>query len=215
VKRVSPAEGKRIVQAGYDTIAEHYLAWSPSRPSHPRLRWLTRTLQLIPAGTDVLDLGCGAGVPMTQALADGRRVTGVDISTRQLALARAHVPSATFIHADMTSVDFRAGSFDAVVAFYALTHVPRDLQAELLQHIRSWLRPGGLLIATMGAQDSDDEVEADWLGVPMYFSHYGVRKNRAMVRRAGLEIEDAVVCEEPEDRNSALFLWVVARAPTA
>ena len=47
----------------------------------------------------------------------------------------------------------------------------------------------------------------------MFFSHHGAKKNRALVRRAGFEIEEAVVEEEPEDRHAALFLWVVARRP--
>jgi hypothetical protein len=66
----------------------------------------------------------------------------------------------------------------------------------------------------MGAQDSPDAVEHDWLGAPMFFSHYGAKKNRALVRRAGFEMELAVVEEEPEDRHAALFLWVIARKPT-
>ena len=213
--RDSAREAKSVVESGYDTIAERYLAWSANRPSAPRLRWLSRALEVIPTDTDVLDLGCGAGVPMTMALADGRRVTGVDISTSQLGLARSNVPSATFLHADMTAVEFPPESFDAVVSFYALTHIPRAEQPELLGRIRSWLRPGGVLVATMGAQDADDEIDDDWLGVPMFFSHYGVRKNRAMVRRAGFDIDEAVVCEEPEDRASAIFLWIVAHAPRA
>ena len=38
-------------------------------------------------------------MPMTKALAAGRQVTGVDLSTRQLELARRNVPEATFIQA--------------------------------------------------------------------------------------------------------------------
>jgi len=207
-----PGDPKRIVADGYDRIAPRYLEWSALRPSAPRLHWLGRALELIPARSSVLELGCGAGVPMTRALAEGRHVTAVDISATQIALARRNVPAATFLEADMTTLDFPPASFDAVAAFYSLTHVPRAEQPALLERIHGWLRPGGLLLATMGAQDGPDEVEADWLGVPMFFSHYGAKKNRAMVRRAGFDIEEAVVAEEPEDRFSALFLWVVARA---
>jgi SAM-dependent methyltransferase len=179
--------------------------------SASRRRWLAKALELVPAGADVLDLGCGGGVPMTQALAAGRQVTGVDISARQIELARAAVPEATFVHADMTGLHFDPASFDAVVAFYSLTHVPRADLPELLASVRRWLRPGGVLIATMGAQDGPDAVEQDWLGAPMFFSHHGAKKNRALVRRSGFELEEAVVEEEPEDRHGALFLWVVAR----
>jgi SAM-dependent methyltransferase len=204
---------RRIVADGYDAIAERYYAWSDARPSPTRRRWLARALELIPPGADVLELGCGAGVPMTRALAAGRRVTGVDISARQIELARAAVPEATFVHADMTALDLAPASFDAVVAFYSLTHVPRADLPALLASVRGWLRPGGVFLASMGAQDAPDEVEEDWLGAPMFFSHHGAKKNRAMVRQAGFELEEAVVEAEPEDRHDALFLWVVARRP--
>jgi ubiquinone/menaquinone biosynthesis C-methylase UbiE len=207
------ADPRGIVRAGYDAIAERYYAWSDARPSATRLRWLAKALERIPPGTDVLDLGCGAGVPMTRALAACRRVTGVDISARQIELARAAVPEATFAQADMTALDLAPASLDAVVAFYSLTHVPRSDLPELLDAVRRWLRPGGVLIASMGAQDSPDTVEPDWLGAPMFFSHHGAKKNRTLVRRAGFELEEAVVETEPEDRHDALFLWIVARRP--
>jgi SAM-dependent methyltransferase len=204
---------KQIVAAGYDTMAERYLAWSDLRPSAARLRYLALAQDLIPIGADVLDLGCGAGIPMTATLAQGRTVTGVDISSAQIVLARANVPSATFIQADLTTLDLPAGGLDAVVAFYSLTHVPRAEHAALFGRIRSWLRPGGVFVASLGVEDSPDEIEADWLGVDMFFSHFSARVSRRLISEAGLLIERADVVAEPEDRHDARFLWVVARAP--
>jgi SAM-dependent methyltransferase len=206
---------KRIVAEGYDEMAQRYLDWSDLRPSPTRLRYLALALELIPAGSDVLELGCGAGIPMTAALAGNRAVTGVDISATQLDMARHNVPGATFIQADMTSLAFEPATFDAVVAFYSLTHVPRDEQVGLIERIRGWLRPGGLFLASMGADDEPGDVEADWLGVDMYFSHFGAKANRRLVERAGLVIEQAELAVEPEDRHDARFLWVVARAPSS
>jgi SAM-dependent methyltransferase len=150
---------------------------------------------------------------MTAALADGRRVTGVDISATQIELARRNVPGATFLQADMTALAFPARSFDAVVAFYSLTHVPRDEQGPLLERIATWLRPGGVFIASMGVEEDPGGVERDWLGVDMYFSHFGAKKNRRLVERAGLVVESSEIHAEPEDRHDARFLWIVARAP--
>ena len=49
----------------------------------------------------------------------------VDISPRQIALARVNVPGAEFIEGDAASLDFGEDSFDAVVSFYMLEHIPR------------------------------------------------------------------------------------------
>jgi len=203
----------RIVEAGYDRIAGRYLEWSGLRPSPVRLRWLGRAIDLIGPGSDVLELGCGAGLPMTAALADGRTVTGVDISAAQIELATRLVPGATFVHADMLEVRFEPSSFDAVAAFYSLPHVPRDEVPALLGRIAGWLRPGGVFVATMGADAAADEIEPDWLGVPMFFSHFAARRNRRLVAEAGLQVEESVIEDEPEDMNSARFLWIVGRKP--
>ena len=204
---------KRIVADGYDRIADRYLAWSALRPSAARLRGLELALAAIPRGAEVLELGCGAGIPMTAALADGRSVTGVDISGEQLRRARTNVPEATFLRADIATLDRPAQSLDAVVAFYSLTHLPRDEQAALFDRIRSWLRPGGCFIASLGVEDDPGGVEADWLGVNMYFSHFSAAASRRLLEKAGFTIEWNEVLTEPEDRFEARFLWVLARVP--
>jgi SAM-dependent methyltransferase len=202
-----------IVAAGYDQIAERYLAWSGLRPSPTRRTALERADAAIPPGADVLELGCGAGLPMTATLARGRHLTGVDISSAQLELARANVPDATFVQADLLSLDRPPASLDAVVAFYVLTHVPRDEHAALFRRIRTWLRPGGVFLASLGVEDDPGGVEADWLGVDMYFSHWPAPVNRRLIEEAGLRVEWADVLAEPGDRFDARFLWILARAP--
>ncbi|MBB1093362.1 class I SAM-dependent methyltransferase [Rhodopseudomonas palustris] len=45
----------------------------------------------------------------------------------------------------MCGVTFEAGSFDAVGAFYSITHVPPTQQGPLVVNIARWLKPGGRL----------------------------------------------------------------------
>jgi 2-polyprenyl-3-methyl-5-hydroxy-6-metoxy-1,4-benzoquinol methylase len=45
----------------------------------------------------VLDVGCGAGVPVARALTRRFSVTGIDISGRMVDRARMNVPEGTFI----------------------------------------------------------------------------------------------------------------------
>ena len=156
-----------------------------------RERYVGVLLQELPPGARVLELGCGAGVPIARALAQRFDVTGVDISARQIELARQHVPQARFVQADMAQLDLPPESYDGIAAFYALFHIPREQQPRLLANIASWLRPGGLLVATMGIRASKGDVEEDWLGAPMYWSSYDSETNVRLVREAGLEIVQA------------------------
>ena len=211
----SAVDPKQMVADGYDRIADRYLAWSPLRPSAARLRALDIADALIPRGAEVLELGCGAGVPMSARLAAGRTLVGVDISAEQVRRARRNVPGATFLQGDMTTLERPTASLDAVVAFYSLTHVPRDEHAALFVRIRAWLRPGGVFIASLGVEDDPGTVERGWLGVDMYFSQWSARVGRRLVEAAGFEIELAEVLREPEDRHDARFLWIVARTPAA
>jgi SAM-dependent methyltransferase len=132
---------KSIVATGYDLIAEGYL--ERYGRSLVRDQWLGKLITLLPTKSRVLDLGCGSGVPVARELARrGHDVVGIDGSARQVSLARSNVSDAHFIHADMARVEVAPSSFDAVAAFYSITHIPRDEHAELLQRIASWLKPG-------------------------------------------------------------------------
>ena len=142
-------------------------------------------------------------------------MTGVDISARQLEIARSEAPAATYLHADMASVAFPPDSFDGVAVFYSLFHVPREEHAALLGRITAWLRPGGVLVATMGHRDNPCEVEDDWLSAPMYWSQWDAATNRRLVEAAGLRIICAREETADEDGAPVTFLWVVAEKPLA
>jgi SAM-dependent methyltransferase len=202
-----------IVQAGYDAIAERYLAWGPAI-GDPRERMLHELTARLTPGSRVLELGCGAGVPSTQRLAERHAVTGVDISAAQLRLARARVPEAELVHADLLELSFAPGSFDAVAAFYVLGHVPREHHAELLARIAEWLVPGGWLLASLGAGGCAGETE-HWLGVEMFFSSHDAATNRRLLAEAGftLAVDELVAMREPE--GEATFLWVLGRTAGA
>lgn len=157
----------------------------------------------------VLDLGCGAGVPLARDLTGlGHYVLGVDASARQIALARSNAPLAQFIHADMTTMDLQEASFDAVAAFYSITHVPRSEHAGFLKQIAQWLRPGGVFVASLGAGALPDW-RGEWMGTEMFFSHYDADTYVGLLRGAGFAIERAEPLDQ--DNEDGRFLWIVAR----
>ncbi len=209
------ADPKQVVARGYDRIAERYAAWAGQVRVEERERYTRVLLDSVPAGAPVLELGCGTGLPTTKRLAERFAVTAVDLSERHVELARGNVPAAMVVHGDMTALDIPEAGFAAVAAFYSITHVPREEHARLLERIVRWLQPGGLLVAALGARASAGAVEADWLGAPMYFSHYGATTNKRLVRDAGLRVLSAHVEPTDEDGVPVPFLWVVAEKPGA
>ena len=200
---------KRIVEEGYDAISERYTALSADSDWGPRRHYLERLIERVPAGGRVLELGCGAGVPATVELARHYEVTGVDLSREQLSRARENVPHARLIRGDMATLDLPE-TFDAVVAFYSVTHLPRDEQPELFRRVRSWLEPGGMFVATLAARGTEKWVEPDWLGAPMYFSHFDAPTSLLLLARAGFKLEDAEIIAQDGIAGPETFCWVVA-----
>lgn len=201
------ADAKSLVRAGYNALSELYdAAYGSDTKYEP---WLTDLLGRIPAGAAVLDIGSGSGVPVARRLTDaGCSVIGVDISDTQVLRAREQVPGATFLRADAADpqqVSFPDCSFDAVVSFYALIHVPLDEQAPLLRRIAAWLRPGGWFVGTMGHR-AWTGTEPEWLGggTPMWWSHADAATNRAWLTDAGLDVVDEEFVPEGSG-GAALF----------
>ena len=199
----------RVVQHGYDAISDAFLEWRDRIVDDPRRMWSDALTSRLGDGARILELGCGAGVPDTKLLAERFRVTGVDISAEQIARARANVPSAEFIQADFTALELEPGEFDAIAALYSFNHVPRDLLAGLFERIHAWLVPGGLLLASFGASDTDAWA-GDWLGTTMFFSSFPPETTRRLLSEAGFELllDELVPMVEPE--GEVAFHWVLA-----
>ncbi|GAB3830912.1 class I SAM-dependent methyltransferase [Kribbella italica] len=200
---------KEIVRRGYDALSVRYdEAYGGESKYGP---WIDRLLERLDDGSRVLDIGCGSGLPLARDLAAaGHAVTGVDLSEVQIRRARELVPEAEFVHADAASLAFPAESFDAVVSFYALIHLPQDEQQELLRKVARWLRPGGWFVCTTGSQGWTG-VDGDWLdsGVSMWWSHADADTNRAWITGSGLVVEEQEFV--PEGAGGHTLFW--ARRP--
>lgn len=199
-----------IVRLGYDRASRTYRGDDFVLEGSGYGRWLPRLEPRLAPGARVLDLGCGCGVPVCRRLAGRFDITGLDLSPVQIERARALVPGARFLLADMTAVDFPARSFDAVVALFSTIHVPVDEQRELFAGIGRWLEPGGWLLASLGC-DAWTGTEDDWCGVEgatMYWSHADPASTRRWMAEAGLVIEEE---HDHMDSDGARFMVVLAR----
>ena len=203
---------KGLVATSYDRIAADMLRLATTEPPDRKLGYLERTTEGLSPEASVLDLGCGPGL-QSAWLSERFRTIGADISGGQLALARERAPAASFLLADMCSLAFAPQSFDAIVAFYSIIHVPREEHDGLLRDLYSFLRPGGRLFAVLGANDWQG-TESDWLGfgAEMYWSHFDADAGRKLVRTAGFTIAQSSI--EPDTGiGKGAHLFVLAEKP--
>jgi SAM-dependent methyltransferase len=205
---------KRLVAEGYDRLHLAYARWGGGHAGLRR-RYIDRAIELgLEPPARALDLGCGTGQHATAYLVErGFEVTGVDSSRRSIEAARAALPRARFLIGDMTSMVFPRSSFDLVTAFYSIIHVPRSEHAQLLARIAGWLRPGGLLVASLGGGHGQPAGhDGSWLGLaPMYWSFWDPATSLGLIQKAGLDLvedEDEVMIE---DDQKVMFWWVIAR----
>lgn len=175
---------KQIVAAGYDACGHRYTA-ARSQASVSVIRHL---LDVLPTPARVLDIGCGAGVPVTAFLARHAEVIGVDISERQIREARKRVPSARFTVGDIMDRDFEPASFDAIVALYTFFHLPREEHPALLRLVHRWLCPGGSFLATLSETSRPGYTDPDFFGVTMYWSHFDAPWYLAALRGLGFSV---------------------------
>lgn len=229
----NPDDSKEYIESGYDKIAIDYLAWTHSRPAsiEHRLEIVKRLHKFLgsaePGGQEprrrlkMLELGCGAGDPVTLALATHPAMSDVfanDISIKQLHMLRdklarlgtkAERANVELMHSDMMALDFKAESLDAVLAFYSIIHLPQEEQTEVVSRIYRWLKPGsGYFLVSFGAEESAGVTNENWSGMKSYWSSHGVEKSLKLVEDAGFEIVHREVTNDPED---ASFLWVIGR----
>lgn len=179
-------EDKKIVKEGYNAIAAKYVTTRDVDTEDVRL--LEDLIKRLPKGALVLDAGCGAGVPITSLLSQYFNVTGVDFAEEQIYLAQKLVPQANFICQDITQLTFADNSFDAICSYYAIIHIPRHEHRALLQDFYRMLKPSGWVLLCLGADNLERDIDDDYLGATMYWSHYDAETNLAMLKECGFEI---------------------------
>ena len=99
------------------------------------------------AGKHVLEIGCGRGVGIEILLSMGaEHVTGFDLDPKMIALAQKrlakHSDRARVFIGDAEAIDIRDNSFDAVVDYGVIHHIPYWQRA--LKEIVRVLKPGGM-----------------------------------------------------------------------
>ena len=194
-----------------DGIAEHYERHAHAfddarRRNFVEQHWLDRFLLAVPRDGHILDLGCGAGEPIARYLIDsGRHVTGVDASEKMIALSRTRFGRHHWLRSDMRTAAM-GRTFNGVLAWDSLFHLPHQDQADMIWKIAGWLEHGGAFLFNSGP--AHGEMIGEQFGDPLYHASLDPHEYRELFRLFGL----TEVAYAPEDPNTGgRTVWLVRK----
>lgn len=139
----SPADAS----AGYEAVADAFRIARERANVGSAL--ITDWARSLPANAAVLDLGCGTGVPVTEALARaGCRVWGIDASPSLVRAFHERFPQFSVACEDLATSPFFGRRFDAVIAVGVLFLLPPDAQWQVILRVADALLSDGVFLFT-------------------------------------------------------------------
>ena len=193
-----------LVREGYNKVVERY---SSQRDKFKGNKYLEEFTKLLKPDSKVLDIGCGSGIPIDKYLiSKDFKIIGIDISRKQIDLARKNNPQASYEVKDMSDLQYGEYNVDAAISFYSIFHIPREQHRELFKKINSFLPVGGSILVTMGAAEWEG-FEEDFHGTKMWWSHYGPKKNRKIIENVGFE----VILDEIDEKEGEKHQIIIAK----
>ncbi|WP_169739818.1 class I SAM-dependent methyltransferase [Actinospica robiniae] len=180
----------------FDQQAEAYDRFRPAYPDAV----IDELLGPMPAGLDVLDVGCGTGIAARQIAQRGAKVLGVELAPRMAEVARGHGVDVEI--AAFEGWDAAGRTFDRVTSAQAWHWLDLPIATAKAAAV---LRPGGrlCLIWNAGCQPDDlaDALEEVYARVVPPGGHRlfrGYAANRSSDVKTGLDSEIDAISAVPE-----------------
>jgi SAM-dependent methyltransferase len=164
-------------------------AWDAARrggPAPEEKPHLEAFAAALAARATVLDIGCGAGVPVARDLiAAGFAVTGVDSSPAMIARCRERFAGAEWHVADMRALDL-GRRFDGLLAWHSFFHLCAQDQRAMFPIFAAHAAPGALLSFTSGPLAG--VAMGEWQGEPLFHDSLAQEEYRALLAANGFEV---------------------------
>ncbi len=150
----------------------------------------------------MLDVGCGAGEPISKYLIEQAcSVTGIDSSPAMIDICKSRFSDEEWIVMDMRELALDK-QFDGIAAWDSFFHLKPDEQRGTLQRFIQHLRPGGALLLTVGHEAG--EVLGTVEGEAVYHSSLSPQEYKHILGSAGFKDVEMSLEDETCDRTVLL-----------
>ena len=141
----SPQQAAQKLSEVYDAIAEDF-----SETRQKNWKELEMLFESTPEGANILDVGCGNGRLNILFEKKNCVVTGVDISSKLLDVAKKSFPETKFLQGSFTNLPCADESFDEVWTIASFHHLgSEEDRMKSLQEMQRVLKPGGQIVMTV------------------------------------------------------------------
>jgi SAM-dependent methyltransferase len=180
----------RSITDHYERHARHWDADRRLGAWHERA-WHERFAAAVAPGGAVLDLGCGAAVPVAAHLvACGLLVTGVDSSPTMIDLCRARLPAQEWIVADMRGLAM-GRRFAGILAWDSFFHLAHADQRAMFEVFSAHAAPGAVLMFNTGTDHG--EAIGQYRGDSLYHASLDAAEYGALLASNGFAVEAHVI----------------------
>lgn len=156
----------------------------------------------------ILDLGCGTGLFMEEALKQGfNKVTGLEISRYAIKVTKKKGLDVYYYNG--TKIPFQSESFNTIFCFQVLEHVPRhDSDLLIKECYRVLKRSGNILI--FSPAECARYVDKD----PTHINYYSIRDFLKLIKEEGFEIKDfnSTMLMPIFMKKLSIFSYIISKA---
>jgi ubiquinone/menaquinone biosynthesis C-methylase UbiE len=139
-------------------------------------------------GSKVLDIGCGPG-NVAKQLCEYKSlyITGIDLSSEMLEIAKGNVPEGMFYLQDSREASFPPELYDAVVLSFSIVHLYDDEANALLINVAKWLRRDGYLYVSFMEGKKPGFETTSFSEQPLYFNYFQEEEVKEILQQNGID----------------------------
>nr|WP_255583631.1 class I SAM-dependent methyltransferase [Duganella sp. sic0402] len=194
----------------YERHAQEWVAARLHQTRFTERAWMDKFCGLVQPGGKVLDIGCGAGAPVSSYLVQrGYEITGVDSSPAMIGLFRERLPQQQAMVADMRTLSLNR-SFDGMLAWDSFFHLSHDDQRSMFKVFRAHAATGCALMFSSGP--AHGEAIGELHGEPLYHASLAPAEYRQLLSQHGFDVA-ATVSEDPDCGGRTVWLARLTSAP--